>query len=114
MRFLLPAAAAAREGPLATAHRAQHHLGQCGRRFCAQTHAMWQDVSTAPFNRDLELAVIDDDGAHALVFPCRRILNGWMKVETKERLDVRPTHWREWHGAGANCSSPLGTKQNSS
>jgi hypothetical protein len=31
-----------------------------------------------------------------LVFPCRRILGGWMKVETKERLDVRPTHWRDW------------------
>ena len=62
---------------------------------------MWQHVSTAPFDRDLELAVIDDDGPHALVFPCRRILNGWMKVETKERLDVRPTHWREWQAAGA-------------
>jgi hypothetical protein len=57
---------------------------------------MWQRVSTAPFDRDLELAVIDDDGPHALVFPCRRILGGWMKVETKERLDVRPTHWRDW------------------
>ena len=60
---------------------------------------MWQQVSTAPFERDLELAVIDDDGPHALVFPCRRILNGWMKVETKERLDVRPTHWRAWGDA---------------
>jgi hypothetical protein len=60
---------------------------------------MWQQVSTAPFDRDLELAVIDDDGPHALVFPCRRILNGWMKVETKERLDVRPTHWRDWGDA---------------
>jgi hypothetical protein len=57
---------------------------------------MWESVSSAPFDRDIELAVIDSDGAHALVFPCRRILNGWMKVETKERLDVRPTHWREW------------------
>ncbi len=68
---------------------------------------MWQHVSTAPFDRDLELAVIDDDGPHALVFPCRRILNGWMKVETKERLDVRPTHWREWQGpkTGAGAST---------
>jgi hypothetical protein len=65
---------------------------------------MWQQVSSAPFDRDLELAVIDDDGAHALVFPCRRILNGWMKVDTKERLDVRPTHWREWQGAKASCA----------
>jgi len=53
---------------------------------------MWQSISTAPFASDLELAVIDDDGPHALIFPCRRILNGWMNEETKERLDVRPHH----------------------
>jgi hypothetical protein len=101
--------------PTRTAARAtaQHDLGQCGGWFRAQTRAMWQHVSSAPFDRDLELAVIDDDGPHALVFPCRRILNGWMKVETKERLDVRPTHWREWQGVGSNCSDPLRTKQNS-
>ena len=74
---------------------------------------MWQQVSTAPFDRALELAVIDDDGPHALVFPCRRILNGWMKVETKERLDVRPTHWREWGAAEAGRSDPLRSNQNS-
>jgi hypothetical protein len=57
---------------------------------------MWQPIGTAPFDRDLELAVIDDDGLHALVFPCRRMLDGWLKTETRERLDVYPTHWREW------------------
>jgi hypothetical protein len=71
---------------------------------------MWQHVSTAPFDCDLELAVIDDDGPHALVFPCRRILNGWMKVETKERLDVRPTHWRQWQAAPACRSAPSSSK----
>ena len=74
---------------------------------------MWQQASTAPFDRDLELAVIDDDGPHALVFPCRRILNGWMKVETKERLDVRPTHWREWQGAQAGRFDPLRSNRDS-
>jgi len=62
----------------------------------ADTATMWQTISSAPFDRDLELAVIDEDGPHALVFPCRRILNGWMNAETKERLDVHPTHWRQW------------------
>ena len=57
---------------------------------------MWQRASTAPFDRDLELAVIDADGEHALVFPCRHILNGWMDARTRERLDVHPTHWRPW------------------
>jgi hypothetical protein len=59
---------------------------------------MWQEISTAPFDRDLELAVLDAEGPHALVFACRRIVGGWMKTETRERIDVHPTHWREWHG----------------
>jgi hypothetical protein len=59
---------------------------------------MWQSITTAPFDQDLELAVIDRDGPHALVFPCRRILGGWMKALTRERIDVHPTHWRTWGG----------------
>jgi hypothetical protein len=57
---------------------------------------VWKPVSTAPFDRDLELAVIDQDGPHTLVFPCRRVLNGWIKAESKEGLTVHPTHWRPW------------------
>jgi hypothetical protein len=56
----------------------------------------WRPSSGAPFDRDLEIAVIDNDGPHAFAFPCRRVLNGWIDAETKKRLDVRPTHWREW------------------
>jgi hypothetical protein len=61
---------------------------------------MWQAASNAPFDCDLELAVIDADGQHALVFPCRRISAGWINASTKERLDVRPTHWRPWADKG--------------
>jgi hypothetical protein len=43
-----------------------------------------------------ELAVLDTDGPHAVMFPCRRILHGWVKAETRKTIDVRPTHWREW------------------
>ena len=63
----------------------------------------WKPIATAPFDRDLELAVIEYDGTHALVFPCRRILDGWVNAGTKTRITVRPTHWREWpngHGPG--------------
>ena len=56
----------------------------------------WQRIVTAPFDRDLELAVIDYDGVHALAFPCRRILGSWMNAETKKKIEVYPTHWREW------------------
>jgi hypothetical protein len=56
----------------------------------------WKLVSVAPFDRDLEVAVIERDGPHALVFPCRRILGGWVKAKTKQQIDLRPTHWRDW------------------
>lgn len=57
----------------------------------------WHPVAAAiPFNTDLELAVLDSKGVHAIVFPCRRILGGWTKADTKKRIDVEPTHWRVW------------------
>jgi hypothetical protein len=56
----------------------------------------WHLIDTAPFDRDLELAVIDSDGAHSLSFPCRRIEGGWIEVETEKRLYIRPSHWRDW------------------
>jgi hypothetical protein len=56
----------------------------------------WQTIATAPFDRDLELAVIDAEGQHALVFPCRRVLRGWAKADTYSPVNVHPTHWREW------------------
>jgi hypothetical protein len=61
---------------------------------------MWQPISTAPFDRDLELAVLNGDGAHALVFPCRRILDSWINSQTRVRIEVRPTHWRDWNERG--------------
>lgn len=70
----------------------------------AETIKMWQTITSAPFDCVLELAVIDADGPHALVFPCRRILNGWMNAETRERLDVRPTHWRQWESGDGGGS----------
>jgi hypothetical protein len=56
----------------------------------------WQPIATAPFDRDLEVAVIGCDGTHALVFACRRILGGWVDAKTKKPVTVYPTHWREW------------------
>ena len=52
---------------------------------------MWEDISGAPFDQDLELAVIDCDGPHALVFPCRRVLGGWTDAKTGQQIEVRPT-----------------------
>ena len=56
----------------------------------------WHPISSAPFEHDLELAVIDAEGPHTLVFPCRRIPGGWISAQSKERVDVNPSHWRDW------------------
>jgi hypothetical protein len=57
---------------------------------------VWQAIGSAPFDADIGLAVLDEAGTHALAFPCRRILCGWINADTKERVDVRPTHWCAW------------------
>jgi hypothetical protein len=57
---------------------------------------MWHAVGAAPTGQDLEVAVIDRDGEHSVVFPCRRIADGWIVAATRQRLDIRPTHWRPW------------------
>lgn len=56
----------------------------------------WEPIDTAPSDRELELAVIDREGPHALAFACRRVDGGWINARSKQRIDVRPTHWREW------------------
>jgi hypothetical protein len=56
----------------------------------------WTSIASAPFERDLELAVIDKAGTHALLFPCLRTHVGWINAQTKRRVEVDPTHWRDW------------------
>jgi hypothetical protein len=60
----------------------------------------WKLIFTAPFDRDLELAVIDTKGTHLVAFPCRRLTDsGWIDVETNTQVyfnSIRPTHWRDW------------------
>jgi hypothetical protein len=58
--------------------------------------AVWEKIAAAPYNRDLELAVIEGDHVHPLVFACRRMADGWIKVSTGERIAISPTHWRPW------------------
>jgi len=42
--------------------------------------------------------VVDVDGLHELVFPCRRRGSIWVDARTHRRIEVYPTHWQEWMG----------------
>jgi len=56
----------------------------------------WRSIREAPFDRDIQLAVSTYAGMHEVVFPCRRVLHGWIKSDTASPIELRPTHWRDW------------------
>ena len=56
----------------------------------------WLPIATAPADSDLEVCVIDKQGVHALLFPCRRNAAGWIDPATPRLIDIQPTHWRLW------------------
>ena len=58
--------------------------------------SMWERIATAPYDRALELAVIEQGRVHLLVFACCRTPGGWVKALTHERVVIHPTHWRPW------------------
>jgi hypothetical protein len=60
----------------------------------------WLVISTAPFDRDLQLSVIENGEVYSLAFPCRKTQFGWVDALTKRPVLVDPTHWREWPVAG--------------
>jgi hypothetical protein len=61
-----------------------------------QRASVWIPVHAAPFNRDVELAVIDGPDISAIGFPCRRDPDGWKSAADRRPLAVDPTHWRDW------------------
>lgn len=57
----------------------------------------WFKIETAPFDRNLEVAVVENDGqTYAVVFPCRRVVGGWTKADSGRPIKIYPTHWRQW------------------
>lgn len=67
---------------------------------------MWNPILTAPVDLELELAVLDGEGEHALVFPCTKPLGYWKNALTGERIDIDPTHWRLWHPSRSPDGAP--------
>jgi hypothetical protein len=56
-------------------------------------------VSTAPYNQNLELRIVDGSEAaeEVLPFPCRHLNNGeWLDPDLGVRLQIKPIEWRVW------------------
>jgi hypothetical protein len=66
---------------------------------------IWNPIAEAPLETDIQIGVNNVGGVHALSFACRRTAQGWIKTETGEAIDVRPTHWRRWSGDFTRSSS---------
>ncbi len=56
----------------------------------------WHPISTAPFNRDLEVCVAGDHGPRHIPFPCRRETDGWINADLGIRVELDPIDWRAW------------------
>lgn len=78
---------------------------QCSPALFHHAGLMWNPIADTPYGRRLALAVIDKDGVHALVFACERVSWGWKNAETGERVNISPTHWRDWNAAPGDADS---------
>jgi hypothetical protein len=53
----------------------------------------WREIASAPFDREIELAIIGKD-VGVLDRPCLRHGDGWLDARTLRPLKVNATHWR--------------------
>ncbi len=53
----------------------------------------WRGIETAPFGRELELAIIDSE-IRPISGYCLRHGDGWFDAETRRPIEVTATHWR--------------------
>ncbi|HKA74239.1 MAG TPA: hypothetical protein VKE26_20705 [Xanthobacteraceae bacterium] len=68
----------------------------------------WKSITTAPFDQDVQLWVIDRFGSRALAFPCRLTDKGWInsKLNVALAATIRPSYWREWPASGSENPDP--------
>jgi len=64
----------------------------------------WREIATAPFDRELELAVIDGQ-VGVLDVSYFRHGDGWLDAETLKPVDIAATHWRlrRWSCLPVSC-----------
>ena len=69
---------------------------------CHKDFMEWKEIVGAPpLERDLEVAVIDEAGIHPIAFPCRYKDAVWVNAVTRKRIEINPTHWRDWRTKAA-------------
>ncbi len=56
----------------------------------------WHPVATAPFDRDLEIRIRDEDGVRVAPFPCRQTAQGWVNADLDVRARLMAVEWRPW------------------
>jgi hypothetical protein len=57
----------------------------------------WRPASTAPYNQDLELQIVEDGKTITLPFPCRHTNEGeWINVDLGTSMQIQPASWRVW------------------
>lgn len=57
----------------------------------------WHPITTAPFNQDLELRVVEADKILTLEFPCRKTNAGeWINTDLGSPVTIQPVEWRVW------------------
>ena len=67
----------------------------------------WRPITSAPYDADLEVAVINGTGTHTVVFPCRRGVYGWINAASGASVEVHPSHWRAWDDAVNRLVEPI-------
>jgi hypothetical protein len=60
-----------------------------------QNNRFWKPIESAPPDQVVELQVADAFGPYTLNFPCLLTEDGWVNANSRGRLEVEPTHWRE-------------------
>lgn len=61
--------------------------------------SQWRRISTAPYNRELELRTSDNGETVTLDFPCLRTREeAWINVDLGTEIKVQPVEWRIWQG----------------
>jgi hypothetical protein len=59
----------------------------------------WRQISTAPYNQELELRIIENGDTVTLEFPCLRTNEeAWINVDLGSEIKVQPAEWRIWQG----------------